>query len=163
MSNFRYVQHLNPYFQQSLHYLSSDILSKKATGVFSYLDLETFGCYWFQPHGFYIQDVLINTPASVQVFTVLSLYVASATSEYPAAPLVMQQSDVKYIAFCLYEQYYLHLLILGLIFFIVIVGVISLLLNRNLKVKRQDVYEQQSPAVFEFINIAGVDAVNNTK
>nr|AKT25970.1 NADH dehydrogenase subunit 6 [Balamuthia mandrillaris]AKT93860.1 NADH dehydrogenase subunit 6 [Balamuthia mandrillaris]AKT94945.1 NADH dehydrogenase subunit 6 [Balamuthia mandrillaris]AKT94994.1 NADH dehydrogenase subunit 6 [Balamuthia mandrillaris]AKT95033.1 NADH dehydrogenase subunit 6 [Balamuthia mandrillaris] len=52
-------------------------------------------------------------------------------------------SDIKLIALFLYNYLFVHLVILGFLFFLVIVGVISLLVNRNLYVKRQEIFEQQ--------------------
>lgn len=52
-------------------------------------------------------------------------------------------ADIRMIGYFLYNHMFMQLLVLGYIFLIVILGVIPLLLNRNLRVKRQEVYEQQ--------------------
>jgi hypothetical protein len=56
-------------------------------------------------------------------------------------------SDVYSLSFVLYNVTFFHLIFLGFLFTIVIVVVISLLLNRNLYVKRQSSFEQSSSSI----------------
>lgn len=62
------------------------------------------------------------------------------------------------LAYALYNYYYLHLIILGLIFLLVIIGVISLLLARNVNVKRQEFFKQQMQRYVCHIHFLGSEA-----
>lgn len=62
-------------------------------------------------------------------------------------------SDIYSISFVLYNVTFFHLIFLGFIFTIVIVVVISLLLNRNLYVKRQLSFEQNTSSLINNIRL----------
>lgn len=61
-------------------------------------------------------------------------------------------SSIQCLAFYLYNHSFISLLILGMMFLVVIVSVISLLLNRNVFVKRQNAFEQQQVKIEQIID-----------
>lgn len=61
--------------------------------------------------------------------------------------------SINLLGFFLYTHFFLHLFVLGFIFLIVIIGVISLLLNRNLRVKRQAMFLQQTESILQHITL----------
>jgi hypothetical protein len=123
-----------------------------------FIDCEVFSLLIFQLQLFSYWEMVDLSLALLYLGSDCSCFFTLLdTSSCDSSSIILHSeyaSDIHAISFLLYNVTFIHFLLLGFTFTVVIIAVISLLLQRNLYVKRQFVFEQNNSNLFNNLYLA---------